>query len=199
MKSGVDPASTHSLGTLRGFGSTGSALTADGFEWVYSHVKDDVWLASISGGTDLCTAFVGGCPMLPVRAGEIQCRNLGADIAAYDELGVPVVGEMGELVIRQPMPSMPVYLWGDATGREVQGELLQHLPGRLAARGLDQDQRGRQLRDLRQVGRHDKEDGRPDGDERGLPRGGVDPRGLRQPRRRHGVPRRRPTCRSSWS
>ncbi len=129
MRGGIDPASSHSLGTLRGFGSTGSALTAEGFEWVYSHVKDDVWLASISGGTDLCTAFVGGCPILPVRSGEIQCRNLGADIAAFDELGREVVGEMGELVIRKPMPSMPLYLWGDATGERYRESYFSLFPG----------------------------------------------------------------------
>lgn len=115
-KSGAEPVSTHSLKRLRGIGSTGSALTVDSFDWVYSHAKKDVWLASISGGTDLVTAFVGGCPTLPVREGRIQCRYLGADIAAYDEEGRPVVGRMGELVLRQPMPSMPLYLWGDAGG-----------------------------------------------------------------------------------
>jgi acetoacetyl-CoA synthetase len=129
MKAGTDPASDHSLRHLKGFGSTGSALTVDAFEWVYSRVKRDIWLTSLSGGTDLCTAFVGGCPILPVRAGEIQCRNLGADIAAFDEQGVPLVGEMGELVIRQPMPSMPVFLWGDATGERYRESYFGVFPG----------------------------------------------------------------------
>jgi acetoacetyl-CoA synthetase len=129
MKSGVDPRSSHSLKALRGFGSTGSALTTDGFEWVYSHVKETIWLTSISGGTDLVTAFVGGCPLLPVRSGEIQCRNLGADIAAYDDLGRPVVGEMGELVIRKPMPTMPLFLWGDATGERYRESYFTVFPG----------------------------------------------------------------------
>ena len=129
MKSGLEPATSYDLGALRGFGSTGSALTADAFEWVYKHVKSDFWLASISGGTDLCTAFVGGCPILPVRAGEIQCRNLGADVAAYDEDGNPVIGEMGELVIRQPMPSMPVFFWGDAAGERYRESYFSTFPG----------------------------------------------------------------------
>ncbi|MGD0638804.1 MAG: acetoacetate--CoA ligase [Nitrososphaerales archaeon] len=116
MRSGIDPIHSHSLRGLRGLGSTGSPLASEGFDWVYSHVKLDIWLASISGGSDLCTAFVGGCPVLPIRSGEIQCRNLGADVAAFDEQGLELVGETGELVIRKPMPSMPLYLWGDLTG-----------------------------------------------------------------------------------
>jgi len=129
MRSGVDPLSSHSLKDLRGFGSTGSALSEEGFEWVYSHVKKDIWVASISGGSDLCTAFVGGCPTLPVRSGEIQCRNLGADIAAFDERGREVVGEMGELVIRKPMPSMPLFLWGDPTGERYMESYFSTFPG----------------------------------------------------------------------
>ncbi len=130
MKTGVDPISTHSLRQLKGFGSTGSALTADGFEWVYSHVKESVWLASISGGTDLVTAFLGGCPVLPVRSGEIQCRCLGADVAAYDEIGRTVVGQMGELVIEEPMPSMPLYLWGDSDGERYRESYFTFFPGK---------------------------------------------------------------------
>jgi len=129
MKSGVEPRSSYGLGKLKGFGSTGSALTENAFEWVYAHVKNDIWLTSISGGTDLATAFLGGCPILPVRAGEIQCRNLGADVAAFDERGNAVVGEMGELVIRQPMPSMPLFLWGDASGERYKESYFQDFPG----------------------------------------------------------------------
>lgn len=129
IKSGADPRSTHSLRTLRGFGSTGSALTPDAFEWLYAHTKDDLWLTSVSGGTDLVTAFLGGCPVLPVRSGEIQCINLGADVAAFNEEGLPVTGEMGELVIRQPMPSMPVFLWGDTTGERYRESYFSVYPG----------------------------------------------------------------------
>lgn len=117
MKAGIDPRSTHKLNALRGIGSTGSPLSPDGFRWVYKHIKDDLWLASISGGTDLCTAFVGGCPILPVYAGELQCRYLGASVEAFDENGKRVYDSVGELVITEPMPSMPLYFWGDKDGR----------------------------------------------------------------------------------
>ncbi|TLX93494.1 MAG: acetoacetate--CoA ligase, partial [Thaumarchaeota archaeon] len=115
MKVGLRPGETHELRQLRGVGSTGSPLSRDGFRWV-DGVKRDVWLASISGGTDLCTAFVGGCPTLPVRAGEIQCRSLGADVQSFDERGKSVVGQVGELVLTSPMPSMPLFFWGDPDG-----------------------------------------------------------------------------------
>jgi acetoacetyl-CoA synthetase len=116
LKAGIEPKSSHTLAKLRGVGSTGSPLSADSFEWVYSHVKEDVWLASVSGGTDVCSPFVGGSPILPVHSGEIQCRSLGSKVEAYDEGGNPVVGQVGELVVTEPMPSMPLYLWGDTDG-----------------------------------------------------------------------------------
>jgi acetoacetyl-CoA synthetase len=129
MRSGIDPSATHTLGELRGLGSTGSALSSEGFEWIYSHVKKDLWVASISGGSDLCTAFVGGCPILPVRSGEIQCRYLGADVAAFDEGGRERIGETGELVIRKPMPSMPLFLWGDSNGERYVESYFGVFPG----------------------------------------------------------------------
>ncbi len=129
MKAGTDPASTHSLPKLRGVGSTGSPLSKESFEWVYSKVKQDVWLASLSGGTDVCTAFVGGCPTLPVRSGEIQCRCLGAKVEAYDAGGKPVMGETGELVITEPMPSMPIFLWGDEDGSRYLESYFSSYPG----------------------------------------------------------------------
>lgn len=98
---------------LRTIGSTGSPLPPEAFEWIYGAVKRDVWLISLSGGTDVCSAFVGGCPLRPVHAGEIQCRMLGCDLEAFDAAGRPVRGAAGEMVIRQPMPSMPVYFWDD--------------------------------------------------------------------------------------
>ncbi|HEX6422946.1 MAG TPA: acetoacetate--CoA ligase [Acidimicrobiales bacterium] len=116
-KAGVEPAALADLSRLRGVGSTGAPLPAEGFEWVYEAVGRDLLLSSISGGTDVCTAFVGGCPLVPVRAGEISCRYLGAKVEAYDESGRPVVGEQGELVISAPMPSMPVGFWGDDGSR----------------------------------------------------------------------------------
>jgi acetoacetyl-CoA synthetase len=128
-KAGLEPRSTYSLKKLRGIGSTGSPLSAESFEWVYSAVKEDVWLASVSGGTDVCTGFVGGCPTLPVHSGEIQCRCLGAKVEAYDENGQSVVGKVGELVVTEPLPSMPLYLWGDTDGGRYMESYFSVFPG----------------------------------------------------------------------
>ncbi|MGZ5320160.1 MAG: AMP-binding enzyme, partial [Solirubrobacterales bacterium] len=114
MKAGVDPQGEgRDLARLRAVGSTGSPLSPEGFEWVYEHVGRDTWLFSTSGGTDVCTAFVGGVPILPVYRGELQGRALGAKVEAFDDEGKPLIDEVGELVITEPMPSMPIYLWGD--------------------------------------------------------------------------------------
>lgn len=128
-KAGIAPGATFDLGALRNVGSTGSPLPAEGFDWVYEQVKRDVLMGSISGGTDLCTAFVGQCPLLPVYPGEIQCRALGAAVQAWNELGQPVENQMGELVITQPMPSMPLYLWGDADGSKYRDSYFEMFPG----------------------------------------------------------------------
>jgi len=128
-KAGVEPAAIADLSRLRGVGSTGAPLPADGFAWVYEAVGRDLLLSSISGGTDVCTAFVGGCPLVPVRAGEISCRYLGAKVEAYDESGRPLVGEQGELVISAPMPSMPVGFWGDDDGSRYRAAYFEAHPG----------------------------------------------------------------------
>jgi acetoacetyl-CoA synthetase len=112
-KAGLEPAREHDLSALRSIGSTGSPLAPEGFQWVYRHVRSDIWLFSTSGGTDVCTAFVGGCPLLPVYEGEIQCRALGCAVESWDEQGESLTEELGELVLTQPLPSMPLYLWGD--------------------------------------------------------------------------------------
>src|SRR4051812_44315893 len=117
------------LPKLRAVGSTGSPLPPEGFEWIYEHVKSDVWLFSTSGGTDLCTAFVGACPLLPVYAGELQCRCLGAAVDAFDEDGRPVVDEVGELVITEPMPSMPLFFWNDPDGSRYRESYFDMYPG----------------------------------------------------------------------
>jgi acetoacetyl-CoA synthetase len=117
MNDGVDPGEGRDLSRLRSVGSTGSPLSPEGFEWVYDHVGRDTWLFSTSGGTDLCTAFVGGVPVLPVYRGELQGRSLGAKVEAFDEDGNSVIDEVGELVITEPMPSMPVFFWGDDGSR----------------------------------------------------------------------------------
>jgi acetoacetyl-CoA synthetase len=128
-KAGVEPGAVADLSALRAVGSTGAPLPAEGFEWVYEAVKGDVLLSSISGGSDVCTAFVGGCPLVPVRAGEISCRYLGARVEAYDEAGRSVVGEQGELVITAPMPSMPVGFWGDDDGTRLRAAYYERHPG----------------------------------------------------------------------
>jgi acetoacetyl-CoA synthetase len=129
-KAGVVPSSVAWLGALRGVGSTGSPLPAEGFRWVYTSVGSDLLLASVSGGTDVCTAFVGGCPLVPVYAGEISCRYLGAAVAAFSASGAPCgVGEQGELVVTRPMPSMPVGFWGDEDGSRYRAAYFDEYPG----------------------------------------------------------------------
>ncbi|MDV3292688.1 MAG: acetoacetate--CoA ligase [Nitrososphaerales archaeon] len=129
MKAGIKPGANHDLTNLTGLGSTGSPLSGEAFEWVYGNVKSDLWLASISGGTDVCTAFVGGLPTLPVYSGEIQCRCLGAKVESFDEEGRSVVGKVGELVVTAPMPSMPLYFWGDKDGARYRESYFGMFPG----------------------------------------------------------------------
>jgi acetoacetyl-CoA synthetase len=128
-KDGVRPGDGRDLGALRAVGSTGSPLAPEGFQWVYDHLGAGTWLFSMSGGTDLCTAFVGGVPTLPVRVGELQARALGADVQAWDPEGNALVGAVGELVIAQPMPSMPLAFWGDADGSRLRESYFEHYPG----------------------------------------------------------------------
>ena len=129
MKAGVEPAAGRDLSALRAVGSTGSPLSPEGFRWIYGHVGSDTWLFSTSGGTDLCTAFVGGCPIVPVYEGELQARSLGASVEAWDPDGRPLVGEVGELVITEPMPSMPLYLWNDPDGERYRDSYFSTYPG----------------------------------------------------------------------
>ena len=112
MKEEIHP-NTFELSSLRSLSSTGSTLPPEAFEWVYREVKKDLWLISMSGGSDVCSAFVGGNPTLPVYAGEIQCRALGCDLQAFNDEGQSVYDEVGEMVIANRMPSMPVYFWND--------------------------------------------------------------------------------------
>ena len=129
MKAGTEPARGRDLSSLRAVGSTGSPLAPEGFDWIYEQIGADTWLFSTSGGTDLCTAFVGGVPTLPVYRGELQARALGAAVEAWDEAGSPLVGEVGELVITEPMPSMPIFLWGDEDGSKYRESYFDHYPG----------------------------------------------------------------------
>jgi len=128
-KADLTPAADHDLSALRAVGSTGSPLSPEGFEWVYAEVGSDVWLYSTSGGTDVCTAFVGGVPILPVWRGELQARSLGCAVAAWDEERRDLVGAVGELVITQPMPSMPVRFVGDPSGQRLRAAYFEMFPG----------------------------------------------------------------------
>jgi acetoacetyl-CoA synthetase len=130
MKAGVVPrGGGRDLAALRSVGSTGSPLSAEAFRWIYEQLGEDMWLFSTSGGTDVCTAFVGGCPLEPVYEGELQARSLGCDVRAFDERGRSVVGEVGELVITQPMPSMPVGFWKDPGGERLREAYFDTYPG----------------------------------------------------------------------
>jgi acetoacetyl-CoA synthetase len=129
LKAQLEPGRRHDLSALRSIGSTGSPLPPEGFGWAYNSIKRDLWLASISGGTDVASAFVGGCPLLPVYAGELQCRALGANVQAFDEDGRPVVEQTGELVITEPMPSMPLYMWNDPDLARYRASYFDVYPG----------------------------------------------------------------------
>ncbi len=113
MKNNRDSTGKFDLKHLKSISSTGSPLPPEAYNFVYEHIKKDVWLMSMSGGTDVCTAWVGGNPFAPVRAGEIQCRCLGCAMESWDESGQPIIGEVGEMVVTKPMPSMPIFFWND--------------------------------------------------------------------------------------
>ena len=128
-KAGVAPARDVDLSALHSIGSTGSPLPPEGFAWLYQQVAPDVLVGSTSGGTDVCTSFVTSCPLLPVYPGEIQCRALGAKVEAFDEQGRPVVGEVGELVVTEPLPSMPLLFWNDPGGERYRDSYFSTWPG----------------------------------------------------------------------
>jgi acetoacetyl-CoA synthetase len=129
QKAGLEPGREQDLSALRAVGSTGSPLSPESFRWVYEHVDRDMWLFSTSGGTDVCTAFVAGCPTLPVYEGELQCRALGCKVESWDEQGNSLLDEVGELVVTEPMPSMPLYLWNDPTGERLHDSYFAMYPG----------------------------------------------------------------------
>ena len=129
MKQGLIPKKSYNLSELFSVGSTASPLPPEGFKWVYDNVKEDIWLASASGGTDVCTAFLGGCPLLPVYAGELQCRCLGVKAEAFDEAGNSIIDQVGELVITEPMPSMPIFFWNDPENKKYIESYFNVYPG----------------------------------------------------------------------
>jgi acetoacetyl-CoA synthetase len=128
-KKGLSPAHTHDLSTLGTIFSTGSPLSPESFDYVYRHIKSDVLLASICGGTDIISAFVLGNPLLSVRRGQIQCRGLGMAVDVFDEQGRPVAGEKGDLVCTKPFPSMPLGFWDDAEGTKYSGAYFDKFSG----------------------------------------------------------------------
>ncbi|MCR9133121.1 MAG: acetoacetate--CoA ligase [bacterium] len=130
MKKGLTPGTDFDLSALRSIGSTGAPLPPEAFDWVYNHVKKDLWLCSMSGGTDVCTAFVGGIPSKPVRKGKIQGRALGCDLKSMDEDGNEVVSSLGEMVISNPMPSMPIYFWGDEENARYKSSYFEKFEGK---------------------------------------------------------------------
>ncbi len=128
-RSAIRPGERFDLSALRAVGSTGAPLPAEAFRWIYDAVSPDVLLSPISGGTDVCSAFVGGSPLTPVWEGEIPCSYLGAAVRAFDEDGNSLVGEQGELVLTEPMPSMPVAFWGDEDGARYRAAYFEEYPG----------------------------------------------------------------------
>ena len=128
-KAGLAPMESHSLATLRTMTSTGSPLVPESFDFVYAKIKRDIHLASISGGTDIISCFVGGNPIAPVWRGEIQARGLGMKVEVFDQHGQPVVGEKGELVCTKPFPSMPIGFWNDPDGRKYHAAYFETYPG----------------------------------------------------------------------
>jgi len=129
MKDGIEPGAGRDLSALQAVGSTGSPLSPEGFQWVYDELGDHIWLFSTSGGTDVCSAFVGGVPTLPVYRGELQARSLGCAVESWDEDGKPQIGQVGELVITEPLPSMPIYFWGDESGERLRESYFAMWPG----------------------------------------------------------------------
>ncbi|HMX16365.1 MAG TPA: acetoacetate--CoA ligase [Rhodocyclaceae bacterium] len=128
-KAGVQPNREADLSALRALGSTGSPLPPEGYRWIYGHVRPDIWLTPISGGTDFAGAFVGGLPTLPVYLGEMQCRCLGAKVEAWDDAGRPMEDQVGELVCAAPMPSMPLRFWNDEGDRRYRESYFETYPG----------------------------------------------------------------------
>lgn len=129
MKDELIPGEEFDLSHLKNISSTGSPLPPEGFQWCYENVKSDLWIASVSGGTDVCTAFILGVPILPVYAGELQCRGLGAKIESYTDEGIAEIEEVGELVLTEPFPSMPIYFWNDEDGNRLHESYFDVFPG----------------------------------------------------------------------
>lgn len=129
-KSGLKPGEENDLRYLKSIGSTGSPLPIAGFKWCYENINKNLWLNSVSGGTDICSVFTGGLPTLAVYPGEIQCRSLAAKVESYDEEGVAHIEKVGEMVISEPMPSMPIYFWNDKANERYIDSYFDYYPGK---------------------------------------------------------------------
>ncbi|MEV4596064.1 acetoacetate--CoA ligase [Amycolatopsis sp. NPDC049253] len=129
LKAGLEPSARYDLSALRALGSTGAPLSVEGFRWIADKIGKSVQICSVSGGTDLCAAFVAASPDVPVWLGELSCRALGAAVASYDEAGNALVDQVGELVITEPMPSMPVFFWNDPDGARLHEAYFDMYPG----------------------------------------------------------------------
>ena len=151
---GLSPRAQLDLSAIRSVASTAAPLSTAGFAWVGDHIRREAAVASVSGGTDVCTAFVGACPLLPVYAGEIQCRCLGARVEAYDDGGRPLIGRRGELVLTALMPSMPIRFWNDPDGARYREAYFDRYPRTWWHGGLDRDHGARKLRYIRTLRRH---------------------------------------------
>ncbi len=130
VAAGVRPRETYDLTAMRALGSTGSPLSEDGFRWIAEQVGTHIQIGSVSGGTDVCTAFLGSAPTVPVWLGELSCAALGADVHSVDEQGADLCDQVGELVLNQPMPSMPVMFWNDPDGTRLREAYFEDYPGR---------------------------------------------------------------------
>ncbi|GHI36742.1 acetoacetate--CoA ligase [Streptomyces violascens] len=128
-KAEVHPGRDFDLSRVKGVATTGSPLPPDGFRWLHDEVREDLWIASVSGGTDVCSCFAGAVPTLPVHIGELQAPCLGTDLQAWDAQGRPVIGEVGELVVTNPMPSMPIRFWNDPDGSRYRDSYFDMFPG----------------------------------------------------------------------
>ncbi|WP_327298773.1 acetoacetate--CoA ligase [Streptomyces sp. NBC_01197] len=128
-KAGVQPARDHDLSRVKCVATTGSPLPPDGFRWLHEAAGEDLWIASVSGGTDVCSCFAGAVPTLPVHIGELQAAGLGTDLQAWDPQGRPLIDEVGELVVTNPMPSMPIRFWNDPDGSRYLSSYFETYPG----------------------------------------------------------------------
>lgn len=129
MKANMAPGEIFDLTHLKKFSCTGSPLSGEAFQWIYKNVKQDIWLAPVSGGTDVCGPIVGASPITPVYLAEMSCRCLGVSVYSYDDDGNQLVNEMGEMVITKPMPSMPVFFWNDPDGERYRNSYFDKFPG----------------------------------------------------------------------